>query len=298
MKNKHNRAAHANHTQNSDKDSSTQSVGYLKYFILIVIILSIVSLAIKFIVLMVNSSFTTHSANILVLTSDAHLVHIDKSSQELSIFTVKNGRDVFMKDGKLDAGLKLMLPVDAIVVYKPDSFENFPSDFFTTKTVARSLFGAISADYQDFNAADILKIYLAHRGVHEDSKIHVTRGKEYLTDFRLRLPEIYDTNFRDETIFNEKKSIEVVNATDVAGFGTKVARLLENAGYNIIAIRNGTNTESVIINRDPLESNTTLYLKRFFEFKSSRDKNEPVADISVILGPDSVATESSDIIDE
>ena len=93
----------------------------------------------------------------------------------------------------------------------------------------------------------------------------------------------------------EKKSVAILNGTDVSGIAWFGKRIAENMGIRVIASGNafGKYDESMII-ADILDSQTVGYLKRFFNInkvvlKENSEVNESVinrADITIIIGLD------------
>ena len=265
------------------KKTNRSSLSFVVLFVTLLIMLIILSLGFKFVRLLNASSFTTPSFNILVIDRDASVVHIDRVNGEISIFTIKDAGEDISKLTSLGSSLTFGLPIDGRLTYNKN-LRSSPSQLFSFKNVLASLFNSVDVKYSGANSADILKIYMASRGIEKEKRRNIEREKEFLGQPQKDNEEDLLEYFRDETILNEKISIEVINSTDISGFGSRVSSMLENAGYNVILVRNGTENDSGIIDRRPNSSFTVMYLKRFLKFPVKNDKSTPIADVSIIFG--------------
>lgn len=265
------------------KKASRSNIFYIVILIFVVVILTVVSLGIKFIKLLSESTFNTPSFSVLVLDQDARVIHVDRKNHEISVFKINGSREEVEKLSNLGASLTFRVPIDARITYDSDKHISEPQ-FFSFKHVLGSLFNTLGADYKGLNSSDVLKMYFASRSVDSENMTTIERNKSYLKDPNKNIDKELSEAFRDESIVNEQISIEVVNATGVAGFGSRMSRLLENAGYNVIAVKNGENVSSQIIDRTTTPGNTQKYLQRFLNLPVKSDSSTPVADISIIFG--------------
>lgn len=266
------------------KKASRSNIFYIVVLLLVVFVLTITSLGIKFIKLLSDSSFNTPSFNVLILDKDARVVHIDRSNHEIAIFKIKDARSEVEKLSNLGAALTFHVPIDARITYKNHEKEISDDQFFSFKNSLGSLFNTRGAHYTNMNSSDVLKIYIAARSIDTDNTRKINRDKSYLKDPNKNIDDELSDAFRDESIVNEKISLEIVNGTGVAGFGSRMSQVLENAGYNVISVKNGDHVSSQITNRTNSLGYTQKYLHRFLGLPIRSDSSTPVADISIIFG--------------
>lgn len=265
------------------KKSSRSNMFYIVILIFTILILTIISLGIKFVKLLSDSVFTTPSFNVLVLDQNARVIHVDKKNHEIAIFQIDNAGQEISRLTNLGAALTFRVPIDARITYDSDSkVDN--KRFFSLKHIANSLFGSSGAQYKKMNASDVMKMYLVARSIERGQMKIVRREEKYLKQPNKDIDEELTDAFRDETIVNEQVSVEVVNATGIPGFGSRMSQILENAGYNVIAVRNGEKVDSQIIDRTTNPGFTQAYLSRFLGIPLTSDSDTPVADVSVVFG--------------
>lgn len=265
------------------KKASRSNMFYIVVLILTICILTVISLGVKFVKLLSDSSFNTPSFNILILDQDARVVHIDRDSREISVFKITGSRDEIEKLSDLGIALTFRVPIDARITYGRDK-KISDDQLFSLKHSFGALFNAVGAEYKGMNSSDVLKMYKASRSIDRENITKIDRGKSYLKDPNKNIDGELSEAFRDEAIVNERVSVEIINATGVAGFGSRMSRLLENAGYNVINVKNGENISSQIIDRTQTPGLTQAYLSRFLNLPIKSDTSTPVADVSIVFG--------------
>ncbi len=265
------------------KKASRSNMFYIVILVVTIIVLTTISLGVKFVKLLSDSSFKTPSFNVLILDQDARVVHVDRDSREISVFKINGSRDEIEKLSDLGVALTFRIPIDARITYDKNK-KISDEEFFSLKHAIASLFNAVGADYKNMNSSDVLKMYKASRSVDSENITKIDRDKSYLKDPNKNIDGELSEAFRDEGIVNEQLSVEVINATGVVGFGSRMSRLLENAGYNVISIKNGESISSQIIDRTETSGLTQVYLSRFLDLPIKSDQSTPVADISIVFG--------------
>jgi len=95
--------------------------------------------------------------------------------------------------------------------------------------------------------------------------------------------------FSDQKILNEKVSVDILNGTAKEGVGSKVARIVEAAGADVVFIGNyqGVAKQSVLqVSKEKKKSMTAKKLSRLFNLRVEEKKEKELTDITLILGED------------
>lgn len=124
--------------------------------------------------------------------------------------------------------------------------------------------------------------------------------KKNLNESELSNPFYIDDIFEDlsmsSNIANEKKTVSVLNGTELSGIATLGSRVIKNMGGRVVSIENALDKypNSVLIVDDP-DSKTVAYIKRAFNIDKVYTKQESPfvkessvdrSDITLILGFD------------
>lgn len=251
-----------------------QSLAYLKIFIASVLLLGVLSLFYKGFLQVKNSAFKYNTFNILFIKDAAVLMHLDSQNKKITKITISDGGKYLKGKTRLSASILLGIPVDGII------------EGYTADLDAVSLMKILVNDkyrLNGLNRFDIVKIIFISKTIwHAD----VIEKKENLSNIdQIKHSEGYQVLFRDSTIFNEKATIEIVNASKIDGLGAKVSLMLENLGHNVVFVKSGVG-KSMIITRTK-EQGSVKRLVRLFEIPYSAKKDYPsLADVVIILGKD------------
>lgn len=122
-------------------------------------------------------------------------------------------------------------------------------------------------------------------GVLEKTYIFPSNSEDNLDMGELDL--LISSLFADHTIIEEKRSIQIINASGISGLGNRIARIVTNMGGNVIAVSTG---DSVLpmseIVYSEAESYTLEKLQRLFRKKGVSTDKQAISDIVVIVGKD------------
>ncbi len=255
---------------------------YLVGFFLLFFLAIIISLAVRGVRLYQSSHFITNSFTVLITTDEPYIVRLDRSNKTLSILNIKNSQLDAQNIPR--AGIAAAIPIQAGIILKNQQGESIDS-ILSVGTMVRNLIQG-NVEMSQMNEFDVLKfIYLAQKVPREnisqkeiDNYIDATGVLGQIQD------ELYEL-FRDPTVINERTSIEVVNATQVSGLATSISRMLENGGYNVVAIRSSDLQKSEIQITEP-DSVTLLQLQQIFQFPLTTKRGNAVADVRIVVGPD------------
>lgn len=86
---------------------------------------------------------------------------------------------------------------------------------------------------------DLLRLSISSYGL-SSSAVKVSQLALPVNDYET--DKLMSTFFKDSEIAREAVSIQVINGTDVSGFGNRLARLLSNCGATVIAVSTASHT--------------------------------------------------------
>jgi len=95
--------------------------------------------------------------------------------------------------------------------------------------------------------------------------------------------------FPDQKILNEKLSVDILNGTSKEGIGSKVAKIVEATGADVVFIGNyqGLTKKSILeVAKESKNSVTVKRLSRLFNLEMVEKKEKGLTEITLILGED------------
>jgi hypothetical protein len=100
---------------------------------------------------------------------------------------------------------------------------------------------------------------------------------------------VMSLTFTDPQIYKENLSIEIVNATDEPGLGTRLATLITNIGGNVVLVTSSDKTrkKSTIVYYKE-NSYTVQSLSSYLDYKMEESMKREVADVIITIGTDSL----------
>jgi len=250
---------------------------YLRYFIATVLILAAISIFYKVVVLFNSGSFKQPTYNLLMLGEDARIVHLDTERKKIVSYEIEAGRSKLLNKSIAVQSATVGVLIDGVLVFSPTEKNGDLSDFATLI----SFLTVKVADRVNINEYDIFKFYLSARLIGEGDK-----KNESIRVSDLPLVDVLDT-FSDSTILEENATVGVVNSTQVDGFGSDIARALENVGYNVVDVETSEGKNSTVITNEEYKV-TSRRLVKSLKIKSSAKKSSGLADITVIFGKDAL----------
>lgn len=91
----------------------------------------------------------------------------------------------------------------------------------------------------------------------------------------------------DQEIADENISIQVINATNITGFGQRLGKVLSNLGANVVAVSTAQNTQgksSIQYYGD--KTYTVTRIEKLLGITATQITREPIANIVITLGSD------------
>lgn len=256
-----------------------QSIKYLKIFLLVVLVGAVFSIAFKVFRVIDNHKLKSDSYNILYLSKDAYAVQFNTNEKKLNMISIKNAGNELSKNSRIKNSLILGIPFDGMIIDLKDNLDFFLSN----KKIVSVILSGKRKSINNLNEFDILKLYFSYKfsGLKKTTKVVNDIADKSMVE------QFVEEDFVNKSIFNDKSSLEVINATGINGFGTQVSQMLKNEGYNVVSVTSQTASfgSSKIINRT-VDSPYFKKLVGFFNLPNEREEGTAVADITIILQND------------
>ncbi len=245
-------------------------------FIFVILFFASVSIFFKIFFLVKESSFDgDHNFNLEVKdATNINLISFSPKDKTISVLEV----DPSIKTN--NAGKYFKLPIDARVNLYDDEFE---SDHIA-RTLIKSSF-SFSKKLENMTILDAFRLALFSRSV-SGSSLEINKVSESLINASGN--SLIAENFKDQAIDKEKKTIEIVNATEVFGLGSRLATFVTNIGGDVILVSTKEKTlKSKIIYKGD-ENYTVKRLSNYLNLKSEKTDKDSVADVIIIIGEDAL----------
>jgi len=260
-------------------NSTNPSFLYLKIFVGIFLLISLVTLSIRLVNLIENKTFSSNGYNVLLLgNKDAQILSFskDRGVRKMVRLHIAGGGIAFEGKSLLGDSMLLGVPLDGMI----SSSESLES-IFSLKNSVNALFKSSDVKKNRVGDLDLLLIYIAISQTSKDQVQEKNVNVKDLLENRIDPKELSDL-FKREEIINAKTSVSIINASGVDGVAKKVALMLANEGYYVISI------DSADI-QDPIEitvSDKNLFFNRSYLFSvipqiSSQTNLE---DIKIVIG--------------
>lgn len=268
------------------KSREFSNIFYLKAFLIFAALLIILSVLYKGVLLFETRYFTGDSFSLLFITKDAYIVTVNRQMNSAGVLTIKNANGKLSKNSAVSDSIRLGVPVEGIISSRNPNFILNSSDPVSPTIIANALLLNPKYTFYHVNVIDLLNMYIAfHAASRENLNTYTIdlKNSDYLSSAQQGLYSLFENVY----IINEKTSIEIVNSTTVFGLGTKVANVLKNIGYNVVAVNSGEGAaNSKIINRSSGQTHALKNLIELFPAKVVNRKEVYIADISLIIGND------------
>lgn len=260
------------------KNSGKNNLKTAFVFFILVFALIVLSSLFKLAALIKNSRFDAeHSFNVVVYSKTLRVISFSPENQSIAVLRLlTNARPV-------EIGKTLKIPIDGTI-------EVLAQNDLSVETMLRNtLFNYKNADTK-LTVIDILRLWLFARDVPEQAVV----AKEFslLEENNLKeevIDRISSKLFLDTTLSQEKVSIQIINGTGVLGLGTRLARLIQNIGGNVIAVStadvNFGKSEILYANKNTY---TLQRLSSVLGFKTAPIIKAEVSDLVIRIGRDSL----------
>ena len=243
-------------------------------FIGVVLFFTTISIGFKIFFLVKESKFDTkHNFNVEVKDL-SNINVISFSPKQNKIFVI----EVDEKVKTNNIGSLLGLPIDARV----NLFDNeFESNHISSVLIKSSF--SFPKKLENMTVLDAIRLALFAKSVSPNSLVIEKLSYDLINTDQNSLIE---SSFKDSTIDDEKKAIEIVNATDVFGLGGRLANLITNIGGDVILVSTKEKSKTSKIIYSNKKSYTVERLSKYLGFPIEETDKESVADVIIVIGED------------
>ncbi|MBI2028769.1 MAG: LytR C-terminal domain-containing protein [Candidatus Levybacteria bacterium] len=242
-------------------------------FVVFIIAISLVS---KLILIVRQSQFDDRQ-RFTMTVSDS------KSTRVFSFSPMSRSMSILKLNESLDSktlSKSLAIPVDAFVLEKSLEIDQ-KLDSILLKMILN-----YSKLQTNLTILDILKLFAFAKQLPESGIYERTISQDLSKD---RVDNIVGELFKDELIAKDRKTIQIINATDVAGLGNRLARLITNMGGDVILVATGNDLKrSSIISYVDEKGYTVERLSKILNFKTAKISDGTIADITIMIGEDNI----------
>lgn len=243
-------------------------------FLLLVLGLIIVSAIFKFIFLLNQSKFEgSHRIVVAFVDKNNNARVVSFSPRSKSIYILKVDSKIRPED--LQRFLEVPITGYVYTGSRDINQNNVSSILFKS---AFSLGGTL----KNLTVIDAFRLFLFSNSVSQSSVYQ----KELLPNLQAEQKStILTLSFTDPEIYQENLSIQVVNATDVYGLGSRLADLITNIGGNVVLVSTADNQSNISkITYYKNISYTAKTLSRILGFPLEKTDNRGVADVIITIG--------------
>lgn len=266
--------------------SKKQNIKLAFIFCFFVLILIMGSLFLKAGILIKKSNFDgqhrfTISFSKSLINSDIQVVSFAPDTKSISILFVSKNN--FSKVQNIEKYLQI--PIDASVQF--DGLSKIEEK--KLEPTIRKLILNFNNTQTNLTIIDLVRLWLFTKNV--SSHAVITRAIDFPLDDAM-IDKTSSFLFNDYTLTQENQSIQIINGTKASGLGNRLARIISNAGGNIISV---STADDIIKYSEILyfgkKSYTAEKLSKILNFplsnKQEEKTGEAISDITVIIGKDS-----------
>jgi hypothetical protein len=260
------------------KEKKNQSVSNTKValvFFAFLIFVVVVSLTIKVINVVKQGKLGDSERYTLCVASgkNTRVISLSSSSKDISIFKLNN-------DIKLpEVGRFLEIPIDGFISFKSQDL-NLNTEALFTKALFD--FKNVKTNLTIF---DLLKLAISAKSIPENSVNTREIGNIKSSD----ADKIVGRMVIDDLMEKDYQTIQIINGTQVSGFGSRLARLITNMGGNVILVmtENSPRKKSVITYIDK-RTYTVERLQKLLGYDVVKEPSNAMSDVTIIIGEDKI----------
>lgn len=246
-------------------------------FIAIVVFIIVISLIVKTVFIIKQSKFDD-SKRINISIYD------NKNSKVISIAGYERAIGVLNIEQKIDQSQisrYLGIPIDAFI-----KAEGFDINQETDSLFLNSLFH-FSQLKTNLTIIDLARLFIFAK-ITPKRETSMERISKDLT--LENIDNIVGKLLKDDKIEKEKQTVRIINATDVAGLGNRLARFITNMGANVIIVTTSDMTQKdSTISYESKKTFTVEKLTEVLGFKTTEATGKNIADITITIGEDKVS---------
>jgi hypothetical protein len=244
-------------------------------FCVVVLFLILGSFAFRIVEMLQESTFDSQQRYTFLITPLGKTAEVYSFDPTAKIF-VKVSITSNKFSGSL--GKTLGIPIDSTVTPK----SNGQSGKAVTDVLLRIAFMPFRF-HTEMTPADALRLYYLAKQSEQADSLQVTLPRD-----EGNVQELLGRAFYDSSVVNENMTVEIINASGVAGLAVRLERLLATSGFNVIAVNGATKSiERSQISTSAIQSQSIKRLKKVLSYEVKETKQQSIADITVVIGEDS-----------
>lgn len=255
------------------KHKKVKTLNFAVAFCIGVVILILMSIALKTIVLIKNSSFDgTNRFNVAAVgDNQTSIISFSPSNHTITLLNLK-GKPIN------NLSQHLGIPIDAQI--KKNNL------IFDKTNIASNVYNVLfHFDNKQTNLTfiDILRLWLFAKDVSPDS-IH---QRDLSMEDNLTLNTFTSSFFIDSVVANEKTTIEVINATPTYGLANRFATFISNIGADVVLVSTSDEYKdnSQILYSEDLNY-TIKKISKILNVKPTKVSKRNISEVTVIIGKD------------
>jgi len=259
----------------TDKKTHVKSLKFAFLFCVIVFIVVLVASIVHIAILFFHKQFDNFHRFTLLITKDSSYTEIFSFVPDKKTITILH---ITSDSRHTNIGKELEIPIDARVIdtqiHESDSVSE------TMWHIVKN-FDAIHP--WGFNIIDAIFLLIYSKNVHTDSieRVNIHIPYSFQANTRGDIARL----FIDNTLFSEGMTITVVNASGISGQGSRMAKMLENIGCDVIAVTTADSPQmDSTLAFSKKESYTVSKLEKILHFQTAQLPQNALSDIIITIG--------------
>lgn len=261
------------------KQKKEQSISNTKialvFFVFLVFFIGI-SLVFKLAAIIKAGQFDDSKRFTLTISNGRNIevMSLSPSSKNIAIFKLNNNIQ------PAEAGKLLEIPIDGFISHESLDLNRKVSPLFTSAVFK---YNSLKTS---LTIIDLLKLAMLARNIPESS-INVKIIEENLSG--LALDKVVSRLVIDDLVEKDKQTIQIINGTDVSGFGNRLARLITNMGGNVIIVATSDSSrKKSLISYIDKKTYTVEKLQKVLGYEVVRETDNAISDITIVIGEDKI----------
>jgi hypothetical protein len=261
------------------KTAPTESKSLKTFFlyVFIVIIIVCVSLVIKGIFIIQQSKFDSSHDFILAITKQEKVKQVIAFHPEVPALSVLTIQDANIPYWELSKNYGIT----------PDGYIQVSDDTNIGTDITTLMWSTLlhTADWQcNITIFDKIRLMLLSKAVTTNNKTVETIS---LLSQDPSVGTTVTNALTDQSIADENISIQIINATEITGFGQRLSRVLTNIGANVVDVSTAQNIQDKSTIQYYGDSSYTVdRLQKLLGIQATQITKQPIANIVITLGTD------------
>lgn len=241
-------------------------------FVVVVFGLIIISGLFKLLLIVKESRFDgSHNFIVSLVGKDkTQIVSFSPQSRAVSIL------DIDPKYNS-DAAKTLEIPIDGVIIYQNSGKDNISSALFSSAF-------SLGQSLKKITILDAFRLFLFYKTVPQNN-IYERQLPSNLND--AQRATVISLSLTDASVYQENQSIQVINASDVPGLGSRLAALITNIGGSVVLVSTSDKIakDSKVIYFGK-ESYTVKKMSSYLNISPESSGRRGVADVIITIGKD------------